>query len=363
MPRIFISYSRVDRALTADLAARLRRINGTENVWYDEALHGGDVWWRSILDQIARCDIFMYLLSRDSLESPYCLAELNEARRLRKPVLPVLVRDRTPIPPDLSVIQYVDMSSGVTLDTITDLEAAINTLAASGQELPNAPLRPVPEPVPSAPLSSSVESRPAAKSSPAGGVARPASPPRRSRLPALAFFLLLVSVAVVVVTTFRPSVPAARSTTTKEIVIPALPATTGWFESGIEVHKGQSFTISARGEINIWDGCETLKIERDLAWVNCAEMMVGPEGGVFTNQDGTPIAHPADANWQGYPDADAPLYVLLGRIGNGDLFIVGAGGSFVARNNGTLQFRINDASEPDNAGEFVAIVTLYDAAD
>jgi hypothetical protein len=48
---------------------------GYENVWFDDNLHGGQPWWEEILSQIAICDIFVYLLSSESIASEYCLAE------------------------------------------------------------------------------------------------------------------------------------------------------------------------------------------------------------------------------------------------------------------------------------------------
>lgn len=113
MARIFISYSRVDREFVVALAKLLREVYGYENVWYDENLHGGDIWWKEILDAIAECDIFIYLLSNESVTSPYCLAEFQEAQRLYKGIVTVQVRDRTNISGKLSDIHYIDMKKGV----------------------------------------------------------------------------------------------------------------------------------------------------------------------------------------------------------------------------------------------------------
>ncbi len=112
MPKIFVSYSRVDRQFTNRLVARLRRIYGHSEVWYDESLHGGDIWWDEILSQIAQADIFLYLLSNESVTSPYCQAEFEEAQRLQKQLITVQVRDRTNLTGTLRDIQYVDMTAG-----------------------------------------------------------------------------------------------------------------------------------------------------------------------------------------------------------------------------------------------------------
>src|SRR5690348_16154690 len=121
--RLFISYSRVDRPFVEKMTVRLRHLY--HDVWFDESLHGGQLWWDEILMRIADCDIFIYLLSRESVQSTYCQAELVAARRLHKQILPVLIRARTPIPEDLQAIQIVDMSKGITTDSLDDLTNAL----------------------------------------------------------------------------------------------------------------------------------------------------------------------------------------------------------------------------------------------
>src|SRR5262245_41471507 len=115
MTRIFISYSREDRPVVHQIAPLLREVYGYTAIWFDEDLVGGQNWWDEILRQIAACDIFLYLLSEDSANSPYCQAESSEARRLQKAILPVRIKENSPIPDDLSRIQYVDLTDGINL--------------------------------------------------------------------------------------------------------------------------------------------------------------------------------------------------------------------------------------------------------
>lgn len=114
-PRFFISYSRVDREFAERFAARLQRIFPSTSVWYDADIFGGASWWNEVLTEVKRCDIFFYLLSNESIESPYCQAEFREAQRLQKRVLPILVRPRTKLKlvGDIANIQYVDMARGI----------------------------------------------------------------------------------------------------------------------------------------------------------------------------------------------------------------------------------------------------------
>jgi hypothetical protein len=75
MIRIFASYSRKDEAAVQDLIADLGRAH--LSVWHDQALHGGDPWWQDILQRIRESDVFLFALSKNSLASKPCLAELS----------------------------------------------------------------------------------------------------------------------------------------------------------------------------------------------------------------------------------------------------------------------------------------------
>lgn len=152
MARIFISYSRVDGAFTERFVRRLKRIDRDHNVWYDDELLGGDIWWEEILNHIYVCDLFVYLLSNESVNSPYCQAEFIEARRLQKRIITVQVRDRTKLPPDLSDIHYVDMKAG--LDDADALERLTAALIKQTKNLPSRrpkPLSPTRTPRPHVP--------------------------------------------------------------------------------------------------------------------------------------------------------------------------------------------------------------------
>jgi hypothetical protein len=119
MAQIFISYSRADRQFVDNFVPLIQRVYGNDSLWYDDRIHGGADWWQLILNEIARCNLFVYLISNESLESPYCQAELREALRLNKQILPVIVRRLKPpypgnIDDDLAEVlkrtQYVDLS-------------------------------------------------------------------------------------------------------------------------------------------------------------------------------------------------------------------------------------------------------------
>lgn len=127
--KLFISYSHVDRDFVIRLTSLLTDMS--YSVWLDEKLRGGQVWWSEILKQISGCDIFLYLLSPESITSNYCQSELKEALRLRKQVLPIRIRDKTSIPQSLSHIQYLDMFTSIEADIIARLQGTLAALAES----------------------------------------------------------------------------------------------------------------------------------------------------------------------------------------------------------------------------------------
>jgi|GEM_PF-6454888 len=109
MEKIFISYSHVDIAFVKPLVERLSR---HYDVWYDRHLLGGDLWRQEIDNQIAVCDYFIFILTNEAVESPYCQQEFALARRFKKEIVPVLARARTRLTPALEEYHYIDMSRG-----------------------------------------------------------------------------------------------------------------------------------------------------------------------------------------------------------------------------------------------------------
>jgi len=151
MPKIFVSYSRADHDRCVELVRRLRRIYGADNVWFDDEIHGGDDWWTLILERVAWCDVFIYLLSRESLESDYCKAELAEAERLNKTILPVLIRTKTNPPANIRKYQWIDAANGISVDVMTEIPASIARLQVNEPDRTPPPRRLEPTPPPTVP--------------------------------------------------------------------------------------------------------------------------------------------------------------------------------------------------------------------
>lgn len=93
---VFVSHSSTDTDAVQVLVRSLQTAGRT--VWLDnESLVGGEAWWSAILTQIRECDVFVFALSMNSLDSDPCMAEFEYAKALGRPILPVEVGD---VPPE-----------------------------------------------------------------------------------------------------------------------------------------------------------------------------------------------------------------------------------------------------------------------
>lgn len=92
MTDIFISYSRRDKAFVRALFSALSKFNRT--VWIDwEDIAPAVNWEQSIYKGIENGNKFIFVISPDSIISPYCLDEINYAIKHDKQLVPVLCRD------------------------------------------------------------------------------------------------------------------------------------------------------------------------------------------------------------------------------------------------------------------------------
>ena len=139
---LFVSYSREDRGLCGPLLADLGALG--HDVWVDEELSGGQVWWDEILATIRRSRALLLLLTPSSAASEACRREVEYAQALQRPVIPVELASTDPmlVPAVLSRYQIVRYLTGDKADTIALTRAL--TRADMDRPLPD-PLPPEPE--------------------------------------------------------------------------------------------------------------------------------------------------------------------------------------------------------------------------
>ncbi len=151
--KIFVSYARVDKPFCVRIIETLH----AHDVWYDQRLYAGQDWWKEILRRLDWCEVFVYLLSPDSVASLYCRRELEIALRLKRDIIPVLINGDTVLPENMKEWQYVDLRDSLTVENVSQLLNAI--LLVERQRTAKAPTLTV--------TNDAAESSPAAASKPA----------------------------------------------------------------------------------------------------------------------------------------------------------------------------------------------------
>ncbi len=124
---IFISYAHLD----------LDRVKPCLNIlkdrgydfWYDDAIVTGSAWQDVIAGNLAGCTCCFAFISKTSIQSDYCLKELNYAISKKKPIALILLDD-TPLPPTIemhlasmqSVQRYKFDSDAACMEKVLQLE-------------------------------------------------------------------------------------------------------------------------------------------------------------------------------------------------------------------------------------------------
>ena len=85
MANVFISYNRQSESTVRTLAEDIKQLGKT--VWFDQELSGGQAWWDQILAEIRNCDVFVFVLTTESLNSEACKREYKYAGALGKTIL------------------------------------------------------------------------------------------------------------------------------------------------------------------------------------------------------------------------------------------------------------------------------------
>jgi WD40 repeat protein len=139
--KIFISYSSKSRTVVEALAVDLEALGYT--VWFDRELTGGQDWWEEILHSIRRCQLFLYALTSEALDSYACKLEFDYATALNKRIMPVMLSDIniSLLSTTLQKVQIVDYRKQNKQQALA-LGKALNSLP---------PTKPLPKPLPNPP--------------------------------------------------------------------------------------------------------------------------------------------------------------------------------------------------------------------
>ena len=99
-PFIFVSYSHRDNDRVMPFIMALQKYY---NVWFDDGIHYGNEWALDIANHINDCYIFLYMVSKNSLDSNNCKDEITMARDLDKNFINILLDSKVELPRDFQL--------------------------------------------------------------------------------------------------------------------------------------------------------------------------------------------------------------------------------------------------------------------
>jgi hypothetical protein len=153
---MFISYSRKDaraKELNALLKETVDNLKGISpiwedaSVWWDEYLPSGQKWWSNILEKIKDSSHFIYMLSSNSLNSPFCKEEHNWAITMERKRIYVKadpsIRENL-LPNGISKFQLIGFKENLTR-MVDDIIQTVSANSSSPNLPPNYIKIPYPE--------------------------------------------------------------------------------------------------------------------------------------------------------------------------------------------------------------------------
>lgn len=110
MKDYFISYAKEDSVFAKEFYSDLG--SDDTSVWFaDKSIDAGSEWPEEVKKGIRECETVIVILSPDACESQYVLDEIDYAKKLKKKIIPVILRKVKEIPFGLGRYQFVDISS------------------------------------------------------------------------------------------------------------------------------------------------------------------------------------------------------------------------------------------------------------
>jgi len=108
--RIFLSYAAADRVYAEKLRGLLSR-RPHVRLFTTEMLSAGEDWQSKLKEELSHCDLFMVVLSPNSVDSKWILYELGAAWAIDKPILSIVTHPDvvSKIPVTFSQVQVVEI--------------------------------------------------------------------------------------------------------------------------------------------------------------------------------------------------------------------------------------------------------------
>jgi len=133
MAKIFVSYDRDDLNFVQGFVQTLMS-NGVDIWWDKSALQGGDHWQDDIEQAIENCEIYMVILSPNSIKSDWVQKEYTCAMDRNKHIIPVLYQ-ACKVPIALIDINYIDIQGSNYEKGINDIVKLVSTGPQDKQQI------------------------------------------------------------------------------------------------------------------------------------------------------------------------------------------------------------------------------------
>jgi WD40 repeat protein len=129
MADAFISYAREDQDFARRLHAAL--VDAGHSLWVDwESIHPSSDWFKEIAEGIDQSDAVIFIVTRNSVQSKECRAEVEHARRAEIRIVPVLRERVDPglFPAGAAAFQWVEFLDDASFDdSVLALRRALET--------------------------------------------------------------------------------------------------------------------------------------------------------------------------------------------------------------------------------------------
>ena len=121
-PYIFVSYAHKDKDIVYPFIEELQK---HFNVWFDDGIHLGKDYKKEIMTHVTSCSLFLFMVSRYSLESDFCKKEIYFAENKKIRFINILIEEMEL--PDWFLFDYGHIQS-FPLYSYPSLEVAIDDM-------------------------------------------------------------------------------------------------------------------------------------------------------------------------------------------------------------------------------------------
>lgn len=124
LKRVFVSHAVADEALLLPVVDSLRQLTELDLFLCFDSIEKGEKWRRQIDGALNKSELFIYVISKASVQSTYCAYEVGCAHSLNKPICLISI-DGTLPPAYISQIHCIDIQREISAKPWLDVKSAL----------------------------------------------------------------------------------------------------------------------------------------------------------------------------------------------------------------------------------------------